>query len=237
MDTVLVTGANRGLGLELAKQYAAEGWRVFAACRRASPALAGLAGLRPEVRVLALDVADHGSIEAAARELDGEAIDVLLNNAGTMGGRGTFDEESMREQSFGHTDYEDWASVLRVNLMGPMKMAEAFVEHVARSGQRKVVTLTSMVGSNGLNTIGGLYAYRSSKAAVNAVMKSMSIDLLKRDILAVAIHPGWASTDMGGPRAGITPAQSAAGMRAVIAGLTRGHLGSVLAWDGQVLPY
>lgn len=237
MDTVLVTGANRGLGLELAKQYAAEGWRVFACCRRASPALAGLAGLRPDVRVLSLDVADHATIDAAARELDGEAIDVLLNNAGTMGGRGTFDEESMQEQSFGHTDYEDWANVLRVNLLGPMKMAEAFVEHVARSSQRKIVTLSSMVGSNGLNTIGGLYAYRSSKAAVNAVMKSMSIDLLKRDILAVALHPGWASTDMGGPRAGITPAQSAAGMRAVIAGLTREHLGSVLAWDGQVLPY
>ena len=94
-----------------------------------------------------------------------------------------------------------------------------------------------MVGSNELNTSGGLYAYRSSKAAVNAVMKSMSVDLLRRDILAVALHPGWARTDMGGPRASVSATEAVTGIRAVIAGLTRERLGRVLAFDGQVLPY
>lgn len=237
MDTVLVTGANRGLGLELVKQYAADGWRVLACARRSSPALAAVAGIHRDVRLCVLDVADHGAIDRLAAELAGEPVDVLLNNAGTLGRHGSFDGQSRSDQSFGHSDYEDWEHTFRVNAFAPMKMAEAFVEHVAASRQRKIVTLTSMVGSMALNSVGGLYGYRASKAAVNAIMKSMAIDLAKRGILAVAIHPGWARTSMGGPGADVGVAESVEGVRRVIASLSPGDAGRILAWDGQVLPY
>jgi NAD(P)-dependent dehydrogenase (short-subunit alcohol dehydrogenase family) len=121
--------------------------------------------------------------------------------------------------------------------MGPMKMAEAFVEHVARSRQRKIVTLSSMLGSMSLNTSGGLYGYRASKAAVNAIMKSMSIDLAKRGIVAVAMHPGWVRTDMGGRDASLGIADSVHGMRRVIADLSGSDSGHFIAYDGKVLGY
>lgn len=237
MDTLLVTGANRGLGLELVKQYAADGWRVFACARSPSPALAAVAGIHRDVLTCRLDVADHAAIDALAAELEGERIDVLVNNAGTLGRHGSFDEVAMQQQAFGRTDYEDWARMFRVNVMGPMKVAEAFVGHVAAGRQRKIVTFTSMVGSMALNASGGLYGYRASKAAVNAIVKSMAIDLGRRGIVAAAIHPGWARTAMGGPRADIGAAEAIAGVRRVIAGLAPGDAGKVIAFDGQVLPY
>lgn len=235
--TVLITGANRGLGLEFARQYARDGWRVLAGCRRASEGLQQLASeFRERVEVFRLDVADHGSIEEAGRAFAGEAIDVLLNNAGVLG-RVALAAGGIEHQSFRRTDYDDWERIYRVNVFGPMKMAETFVEQVARSDQKKIVTLTSMLGSMGLNDIGGLYGYRGSKAAVNAIMKSMSVDLAKRDILAVAMHPGWVRTDMGGPGADIDVETSVNGVRRVIAALRADQLGVVLAYDGTVLPY
>src|SRR5690606_7002309 len=140
-------------------------------------------------------------------------------------------------QRFGQMDYADWERTLRINVLAPMKMAECFVEHVARSTEKKIVTLTSMLGSIGMNTTGGLYGYRASKAAVNAVMRSMSIDLRERGILAIAMHPGWVRTDMGGRDADIDAATSVSGMRRVIAALTTDDLGHVFAYDGSRLPY
>lgn len=236
MDTVLITGANRGLGLEFAKQYAAGGWRVIACSRHSSPGLAGLIGLQPGVMPFALDVTDSGQIERLAAELAGEAIDVLINNAGTMG-KSAFGGSASADQRFGNTNYEDFENILRANVMGPLKMAEAFVEHVARSRQKKIVTLSSVLGSVSLNTSGGLYCYRASKAAVNAIVKSMSIDLAERGILAVALHPGWVRTEMGGANAAIDAVASVSGMRGVIAALTRDSLGNVISYDGNVLPY
>ncbi len=236
MPTVLITGANRGLGLEFARQYAQQNWRVLAACRGVSEQLRELAAGHESLSVHLLDVTDATGIRRLADELKDQPIDVLLNNAGRFG-RGSFGDSTVDSQSFGQIDYDDWQQTLAVNLMGPMRMAEQFVEHVAASEQRKIVTLTSMLGSMELNTTGGLYAYRSSKAAVNAVVKSMAIDLAGRGILAVAIHPGWVRTDMGGPGAQIDPGPAVAGMREVIAGLVPGQLGRVIAYDGQVLPY
>jgi NAD(P)-dependent dehydrogenase (short-subunit alcohol dehydrogenase family) len=236
VDTVLITGTNRGIGLELARQYAAEGWRVLACARRMSPPLEVLSDLQRNVRVLSLDVADHAQIDRVSREVRDEPIDVLINNAGTMG-KSAFGAGASEDQSFGLTDYEDWERMFRTNVAGPMKMAEAFVEHVARSRQKKIVTLTSIVGSMALNTTGGLYGYRASKAAVNAIMKSMSIDLLGRGILAVAVHPGWARTEMGGTKAPIDVGESARGVRRVIDALDRESLGHVTTYDGRVVPY
>ena len=239
MPTVLVTGAARGLGLEFVRQYAADGWRVLAAVRDpgAAAQLARLAApTEGRVTVHALDVTDAGSVAALATSLRGLPIDVLLNNAGTMGAQ-SFATHGVAVQRFGTSDYADWEHVFRVNVFGPMRMAEAFVEHVAASERKVIATLTSVVGSIASNRSGGMYAYRSSKAAANAVMKSMALDLARHGIVAVPIHPGWARTDMGGANAPVDPADSVAGVRRLIDGLTKEHAGRFWQYDGAELPW
>lgn len=240
MPTVLITGASRGLGLEFVRQYAAEGWRVFAGVRspqRASELQQLAAQADGRVTIHALDVEDHASIDALARELVAESIDVLINSAGTMGA-GSFAREGRAFGKFGNSDFADWERVHRINVIGPMKMAEAFVGHVTRSSQKKIVTLSSILGSIGKNSIGGLYAYRASKAAVNAMMRSMSIDLAAaHGIAATALHPGWVRTDMGGPRADIDAVTSVRGMRRVIDELTPENAGKFWMYDGSKLPW
>jgi len=183
MPSTLITGANRGLGFEFARQYLADGWQVYAACRNPQSAseLRRLADASDDkLQILALDVIDPVSIQAAAAKLDGQAIDLLLNNAGIGGPRG---------QGVGNIDYEAWAKVLDVNTMGPLRVSEAFVDHVAQSERKLIVTITSGMGSLADNTSGGAYAYRSSKAAVNMVMRSLAIDLAPRGIACVVINP------------------------------------------------
>ncbi len=239
MPTVLITGAGRGLGLEFVRQYAADGWTVIATARspdRATElgALAQAAGGR--VKVHALDVADHAAIEALAARLAGVPIDLLINNSGTMG-KESFAGQGMKAQRFGTSDYDEWAYQFRVNALAPMKMAEAFVEHVAASPQRKIVALSTVMASIGGNNLGGLYGYRSSKAALNAILKSMALDLARRGIIVAPLHPGWAATDMGGANAPVRPQHSVAGLRQVIAGLTQEKSGRFWQWDGKELPW
>lgn len=229
MLTILVTGAGRGLGLEFTRQYAAAGARVIACCRNPAGATQ-LAQVAQEsggrVTVHALDIVDHASIERVAREFDKTPIDVLINNAGIGG-----------NQRFGQSDYEAWLQVFRVNTLGPMKMAEAFVKHVAASSEKKIVTLTSVMGSIAQNNTGGHYGYRSTKAAANAVVKCLALDLNRHAIIAVAVHPGWVRTDMGGPSASIDAPTSIAAMRKLIAGLTRAQSGRFVNYDGTELPW
>ena len=147
MPSTLITGANRGLGFEFARQYLADGWQVYAACRNPQSAseLRRLADASDDkLQILALDVIDPVSVQAAAAKLNGQAIDLLLNNAGIGGPRG---------QSVGNIDYEAWAKLLDVNTMGPLRVSEAFVDHVARSERKLIVTLTSGMGSIGLTTL------------------------------------------------------------------------------------
>ena len=206
MPTVLITGANRGLGLEFARQYAAEGWQVLAACR-APEAATDLQGLAAEsggrIRVLEMNVTDTASVRAAAATLKGEAIDLLLNNAGVGGPPG---------QQLGNLDYAAWARVLDANTLGPMRVVEALLENVAQGKLKRIVTVTSAMGSIEDNASGGRYAYRSSKAAVNMVMKSLSIDLAPRGITCIMVHPGWVRTDMGGAGASRSVPDGAAGI-------------------------
>jgi len=240
MPTVLVTGAARGLGLELVRQYAADGWTVLACVRAPARAseLATLAeGAGGRVELHTVDLENHATVDALAARLVHRPIDVLLNSAGTMG-QGSFAQEGLAFGRFGTADFDDWGHVFRVNVMGPMKMAEAFIEHVAASEQKKIVALTSVIGSIARNTIGSLYAYRASKAALNAVMRSMSIDLRKsHGIIATPIHPGWVRTDMGGPRADLDAVASVTGIRAVIAGLDAERAGRFWMYDGSELPW
>jgi NAD(P)-dependent dehydrogenase (short-subunit alcohol dehydrogenase family) len=236
MPTILITGANRGLGLEFARQYVAEGWEVHACCRRpeGADALRTLGKTEARLRLHALDVADFPRIDALAHELKGTALDVLLNNAGVFGPR--LRAGGDRGQFFGAVDYEAWAQVLCVNTMAPLKMAEAFVEHVAASKQRKIVTLTSSMGSIA-ETSGGFYAYRSSKAAVNMVIASLARDLAGRGIKVASLCPGWVRTDMGGPDAPVNKEDSVRGLRRLIAGLTAERSGTFTHYDGTAVAW
>ena len=226
---VLVTGANRGLGLEFVRQYAADGWRVIACCRdlhNTTALNAVAASSSGRVSVQALDVADFRQIEHLALALKGDAIDLLINNAGFY-----------PQSAFGTIDYADWDKAFRINAMAPMKMAECFIEHVARSRLRKFVTLSSKMGSIADNGSGGSYIYRTSKTAANMVMKSLSIDLQPRGIAVTTLHPGWVLTDMGGPNALITTEQSVTGLRKVITQLSIQNAGRFIAYDGQEIPW
>lgn len=227
MPTVLITGANRGLGLEFARQYAADGWRVMATSRDPDKA-AALEALRPRVAVYRLDVADLAATAALGRALAAETIDVVIANAGISAAR------DMTAQTVG-AGVEAWERSFRVNAMAPLALAGAFHPQVARSEQRKMIAITSRLGSMGANGDGGLYAYRSSKAALNAVWRSFALS--HRDVIATLLHPGWVRTDMGGPGALLDPQQSVAGLRRVIAHLGKDDSGRFYNYDGSPIPW
>jgi NAD(P)-dependent dehydrogenase (short-subunit alcohol dehydrogenase family) len=226
MPTALIMGASRGLGVEFARQYADEGWRIIGTYRDAS----GKKALKevPGVETRQLDVTDHAAIEDLARSLKNDPIDLLLNVAGIYGPRPAL---------LGGIDYDAWEEVFRVNTMAPLKICASFVDHVARSERKQIVTVSSIMGSMGSNDVGGAYIYRSSKAAVNAVMKSLAVDVEPRGVTVVVLHPGWVRTDMGGPGADIDPADSVTGMRQVIGGLSPADNGRFFNYDGSPLPW
>jgi NAD(P)-dependent dehydrogenase (short-subunit alcohol dehydrogenase family) len=221
---VLITGANRGIGLEFTKQYAADGWKVLACCREPESAIAlqALASSSKNVQVLTLDVGNFSQIDSLALQLKKEAIDVLINNAGVY-----------PHSNFGDTNYDDWAEAFKINSMASLKMAEAFVQHITRSQLKKIATLSSKMGSIDDNTSGESYIYRTSKSAVNMVMKSLSIDLKPYGISVVTLHPGWVQTDMGGVNGLINTQTSVSGLRQVIADLSLESTGQFIAFDGK----
>lgn len=233
MPTVLITGANRGLGLEFTRQYAADGWRVLACCRSSkdAPELTAIPG---NVTIHDLDVGDFAAIERLAKELTGTPIDVLLNNAGYFGPKPKADNNPA--QVFGHLDYDVWQQVIRINTFAPMKMAEAFVDHVAASAQKKIVTISSTEGSIA-KTQGGIYAYKTSKAAVNMAMRNLSFDVKPRGIVTASFCPGWVKTRMGGATAPLEPVESIAGVRRVIDGLTLETTGQFWLYNGETVQW
>jgi NAD(P)-dependent dehydrogenase (short-subunit alcohol dehydrogenase family) len=223
---VLITGCNRGIGLEFVKQYAADGWRVLACCRdpENAAALKALAAAHANIKVLRLDVADFAQIEALATELKDEKIDLLINNAGIL-------TEARGEK----TNTDDWLAAFKVNSMAPLKMVEAFTPHIAASQLKKIATLSSKMGSIDDNRGGGSYIYRSTKVAANMVMKSLSIDLQPKGIAVVTLHPGWVVTSMGGKNALIDTKTSVSGLRKVIDDLTLSTTGQFIAYDGKAI--
>lgn len=229
MLNVLITGANRGIGLELARQYAEDGDHVFALCRSPQTAarlneLASRAGGR--VSVHAMDVADESSIKAVAGALADRPIDILINNAGIRGGN---------NQSLEATSSEDWIEAFKVMTIGPFRVVQAFLTNLRAAQNPKVVTLTSQIAATTWPT-GGFYSYASAKAAVNRVMLGLALDL-KDQVIVALIHPGWVRTDMGGPDADIAPDESASGIREVIAALTRHDSGKFYKWSGDIHPW
>lgn len=223
---VLITGANRGLGLEFAKQYAQDGWQVLACCRapQHANALQALAKIHSNIQILPLDVADFAQIDALALQLKDLKIDVLINNAGIY-----------PDSSTTHINTDDWLDAFTVNSISPYKITTAFTPHIAKSRLKKTATLTSKMGSIDDNTSGGSYIYRSSKAAANMVMKSLSIDLEPLGVSVVTLHPGWVQTDMGGSNALIDTKTSVTGMRRVIDHLNLATSGRFIAYDGQAI--
>lgn len=223
MATILITGCDTGLGVEFARQYAADGHRVIASCL--DPATANeTAALKGNIELVKLDVTDHAAIEALAQRLATEAVDILLSNAGI--GR--------PHPPFGKTDYPMWRRMLETNLIGPMKLAETFVEHVARSDNKMMAFVSSRMGSIASNNSGASYGYRSSKAGLNMIVKTLAVDLAPRSICVMALHPGWAMTE---PGARVPVAESVAGMRGVLHRAGRHHTGSFVTYHDQPLPW
>lgn len=231
MTNILITGANRGLGLEFVKQYAHQEYQVIACCRdpKSAAALTNLSAQFPHhIQIQSLDVSKPDSIKNLANDLKGQSIDILLNNAGIYGGL---------TNSFGNIDYNSWEETLRINTLAPMRLAEAFVQHVASSDFKKMVFMSSKMGSIDDNSGGGHYVYRSSKTALNSVVKSLSIDLKLKGIATLTLHPGWVRTDMGGPNGLIDAPESITGMIAVIQNLGLENSGEFLAYDGKTIPW
>lgn len=225
MPSVLVTGANRGLGLEFAKQYAAGGYRVFATARDPSGAkeLAALAKAHPSLSVHKLAVDQADSVAALARELSGQPIDILLNNAGVMG---------PRQQTLGKLDYAGMLETLNVNSIAPLRLAETFLGNVEKSERKLIVALTSGMGSIA-DSSGGSYAYRASKAALNMSYHNLALDLKERGVIAIVINPGWVQTDMGGRGAPLKPDASISAMRKVFDSVTLADSGKFMDYKGS----
>ena len=230
MKTVLITGANRGLGLEFTRQYLDAGNRVIATARDLdkADALRALADTHAgQLSLHTLDVADAKSREQLSRDLKDQPIHILINNAGVHGGWGLL----------GKLDENSWLQTLHINSIAPIKLVEALRANLNYAESATVAIMSSKMGSMEDNTSGGSYIYRSSKAALNAAARSLAIDLLRENIKVVILHPGWVRTDMGGPNGLIDPPTSIAGLRKVIANLTREQCGTFIAYDGTVIPW
>lgn len=236
--TVLITGSNRGIGLAFVQHYVAEGWNVLATARTPSRAdeLNALADEYEHLLIEQLDVTDNERIAALAAAYAGTPIDVLINNAAIYGG--------LQEQTLGSLDSRTFHEVMAVNVLAPMKMAEAFADHVAASGQRKIVSITSGAGSVSREAVstGGAY-YGISKTALNMAMRKVGAELAGRGIVVALVAPGPTVTDMLQtnrpslvPRAN-TSEDSAAGMAAVIEGLDESHDGRPLSFDGSTVAW
>lgn len=189
--TVLITGSNRGIGFEFTRQYAARGWNVIATCRNpeAADSLKELSRDFPNITIEKLDVQDHDMIEALAEKYKETPIDVLLNNAGILGG--------MENQFFGNINYDVWQKVMLTNAIGPLKMAETFMENVVASEHKKIMVVSSTAGSFTHPEIeaGARYFYRASKSAVNMFMRTLSRDIRKRGVIVGMLSPGIVLND------------------------------------------
>ncbi|OJT23981.1 SDR family oxidoreductase [Archangium sp. Cb G35] len=226
-----ITGASRGLGLEFVRQLLNRGDTIEAGVRSPSEArqLQELVrGAEGRLRLHALDISDPKSVDAFAATVgQGEALDVLINNAGVYGKDGALTE----------LDYESMASTFAVNTLGPLRLTAALLPALRRGSARRIIHITSQMGSIGDNGMGGSYGYRISKAAMNMAMRNMHVDLHGEGFVTISLHPGWVQTDMGGPNAPLLPEASVRGMINVIDRLKAEDGGRFFSYEGQELPW
>ena len=228
MANVAITGAGRGIGLELVKQYAQSGDRVFALCRapeKAAELNALVAGSGGMVTVHAMDVGDDASVKAAAASTGEGPIDVLLNVAGVIGG----EQQGLTDQA-----WDDWQDAFNVMIIGPLRVMQAFLPRLGSGA--KVINITSQLAASTW-PYGGFYAYGAAKAGLNRMMRSVALDVKDRGIVIGLVHPGWVQTDMGGAAAEITPEESARGIRDVAASWTLDQSGDFKKWNGEAHPW
>ncbi len=220
--TVLITGANRGVGLALAQVYSEKGYRVIASCRNISREMESL---NAEL-IFDADVASDQKVKKLVAQLNGESIDVVINNAGVWG-----------SESLSNMDFNKMLEDYNTNALGALRVVDALCTHGLLSEAAKIALITSKMGSIEDNGSGGRYAYRMSKAALNAAGKSLAIDLKSEGKSVVLIHPGWVQTDMGGKNALISAQESAKGIYQVIDYLSIETTGSFVDYKGQVIPW
>ena len=230
MATVLITGTNRGLGLEFVKHFLQQGDKVIASCRDSSqtPELQALVDTNASLSLMNLDVSDEQSMASFASTLGDMAIDIFVNNAGVYG---------PRDANFGKVKSVDWETVMKVNAIAPLLLTQKIISNLRLGKARKLVYVTSKMGSIEDNRGGGSYIYRSSKTALNSVVRSLSVDLREEDFSVAVLHPGWVRTDMGGPNGLIDVTASVSGMMSVIEGLSPNDSGQFFNYDGSIIPW
>ncbi|MBC8225804.1 MAG: SDR family oxidoreductase [Gammaproteobacteria bacterium] len=232
MPTVFVTGANRGLGFEHVKQYANKGWKVIACARNPEKAdyLLDLQNKYGESFIIEkLDVTNHHSIDSLANNYQDTAIDVLINNAGILGPEGM--PGAMEYQKIDNMDYEIWRTIIEVNLLSPFKVGTAFHDHIANSEKKILVMMSSDLGSVAQNNFGGLYSYRASKSGLNIIAKGMANDW--KDIITIALAPGWCKTHLGGDTAEVEADDSVENQQNMFETLTPNNSGMFLDRFGK----
>lgn len=238
MTTIFVTGSNRGIGLEFVRQYAADGAEVIASCRNPSDAndlqeIANVSGGR--VLIEQLDVIDPGTIQALAQKYEGKPIDILINNAGVIGPRDP-NRERLKEQIFGTLNYDAWQDVMNVNALGPIRVTEAFIENIALGKEKKIVMLSSTVGSIEEGPY-PVFIYSTSKTALNKAVSVLAVALQDRGIVAALFCPGHVKTDLGGEDADVEVEDSVAGLRELISGLTMDDSGTFTRYNGETVAW
>ncbi|WP_373959220.1 SDR family oxidoreductase [Vibrio gigantis] len=228
MSVIFITGANRGIGLSLAQQYLKDNHTVYATYRDISSAheLLALAEYHSNLTCIQLDITDYQATSRLPAQI--QHIDILINNAGYYGPKG---------YGLGNTDVEEWRRVFEVNTIAPLKLVETLLPMLEDSDVKKIACLSSRVGSMAENTSGGGYIYRSSKAALNSVVKSLSNDLTDNGFTVLALHPGWVQTEMGGPNALIDTGTSASGLIKVIESANTEVSGHFFNFDGTEIDW
>ena len=230
MARILITGANRGLGLEFVERYLESGDDVIATYRNEETSfeLIKMSNERSNLKLLHLDVSSKKSLNSFAENLGDSTIDIFINNAGVYG---------PRNSSFGNVDEENWIPAIKINAIAPILLTQLIIKNIRSGADKKLIFVTSKMGSIDDNKGGGAYVYRSSKTALNAVVKSLSVDLENEGIVVALIHPGWVKTDMGGPNALIDKDTSVRGMTEVISNLDISSTGNFYNYDGSIIPW
>lgn len=238
MERVLITGASRGIGLAFARLYAQRGDRVLACCRNPETAVHTLELERSypgKVTRITLDVSDEDSI-CASREQVGlhvDGLDILINNAGIGGS----DSRTGRQERLGTFHFDDACRVLQVMAVGPLLMAQTYMDLLRAGDRARIACITSGYGSVSSNTHGFPYYYSAAKSAMHQFMRSLAYDVRDWGIATVLLDPGSVRTDMGGPNAPLLPEESAGGMMRVLDALTPEQSGTFLNWEGKAVPW